>query len=189
MTCILQVQPKSNQHLQLFCCCTYEHTLLYTCDDYTTQYNCDPPTPRQNSPATMQPQRKPTHHVIDRQQHVSFHHNIRISLLLSALFLRRHNPEVTVGRILLGSLRLSGTLLRDLAPTTRSRISGTTALGRGGSVDEALVRKPLAADELLGEVARIDGRAAAVDGFGDELGFSGEEDEVGDELLGCEGLC
>jgi hypothetical protein len=26
-----------------------------------------------------------------------------------------------------------------------------------------------------------------VDGFGDELGFGGEEDEVGDELLGWEG--
>jgi hypothetical protein len=35
-------------------------------------------------------------------------------------------------------------------------------------------------------VARVDGAAAAVDGFGDELGFGGEEDEVGDELFGCE---
>lgn len=137
----------------------------------------------------MQPQRMPTHHVNDRQQHTSFHHTSRNSLLLSTLLLRRNNPEVAVGRILLGSLRLSGTLLRNLAPTTRSRISGTTALGRGGSVDEALVRKPLAADELLGEVARIDGRAAAVDGFSNELGFRGEEDEVGDELLGCERVC
>jgi hypothetical protein len=35
-------------------------------------------------------------------------------------------------------------------------------------------------------VAGVDGAAAAVDGFGDELGFGGEEDEVGDELFGCE---
>ena len=108
------------------------------------------------------------------------------SLLLSTLLLGRNNPEVTVGRILLGSLRLSGALLRNLAPATRSRISGTTALGRGGSVDEALVREPLAADKLLGEVAGVNGRTAAVHGFGNELGFGGEEDEVGDELLGCE---
>lgn len=109
-------------------------------------------------------------------------------LLLSTLLLGGNNPEVTVGRILLGSLRLSGTLLRDLAPATRSRISGTTALGRGGSVDETLVREPLAANELLCEVAGVNGRAAAVDGFGNELGFGGEEDEVGDELLSCEWL-
>jgi hypothetical protein len=106
------------------------------------------------------------------------------SLLLSTLLLGRNNPEVTVGRILLGSLGLRRALLCDLAPATRSRISGATALGRGGSVDEALVREPLAANELLGEVAGVDRGAAAVDGFGDELGFSREEDEVGDELLG-----
>jgi len=35
-------------------------------------------------------------------------------------------------------------------------------------------------------VAGVDGGAAAVDGFGDELSFGGEENEVGDELLGCE---
>jgi hypothetical protein len=120
-----------------------------------------------------------------REQYIPSHHK-KTSLLLSALLLRRNNPEVTVGRILLGSLGLRGTLLCDLAPATRSRISGTTALGRGGSVDEALVREPLAANELLGEVAGVDGGAAAVDGFSDELGFSREENEVGDELLGCE---
>jgi hypothetical protein len=107
-------------------------------------------------------------------------------LLLTTLLLRRNDPEVTVGGILLGRLRLGRPLLGDLTPATRSRIRGTTTLGRGGSVDEALVGESLAADELLGKVARVDGAAATVDGFGDELGFGGEEDEVGDELFGCE---
>lgn len=110
------------------------------------------------------------------------------NLLLSTLLLRSNNPKVSISRILLRRLRLRGALLRDLAPATRRRISGTTALGRGGSVDEALVGEALAADELLGEVAGVDGGAAAVDGFGDELGFGGEEDEVGDELFGWEGV-
>jgi hypothetical protein len=105
-------------------------------------------------------------------------------LLLTTLLLARHDPKVAIGRVLLRRLNLRRSLLRNLAPATRSRISGTTALGRGGSVDEALVGKSLAADELLGEVARVDGAAAAVDGFGDELGFGGEEDEIGDELFG-----
>ena len=121
------------------------------------------------------------------------HHTIstnlnQFNLLLSTLLLGRNNPEVTVGRIFLGSLGLRRALLGNLAPATRSRISGTTALGWGGSVNKALVREPLAANELLSEVAGVDGRAAAVDGFGDELGFRGEEDEVGDELLSCEWL-
>jgi hypothetical protein len=34
-------------------------------------------------------------------------------------------------------------------------------------------------------VARVDGAAATVDGFSNELGLGGEENEVGDELLGC----
>jgi hypothetical protein len=106
-------------------------------------------------------------------------------LLLAALLLGRNDPEVAVGRVLLGCLGLGWSLLGDLAPAARSRISGTTALGWGGSVDEALVGEALAADELLGEVAGIDGAAAAVDGFSDELGFGGEEDEVGDKLFGC----
>jgi hypothetical protein len=112
-------------------------------------------------------------------------HNIS-TLLLATLLLRRNDPEVAIGGVLLGRLRLGRSLFGDLAPATRSRIRGTTALGRGGSVDEALVGESLAADELLGEVARVDGAAAAVDGFGDKLGFGGEEDEVGDELFGCE---
>jgi hypothetical protein len=112
-------------------------------------------------------------------------HNIS-TLLLTTLLLGRNDPEVTVGGILLGRLRLGRSLLSDLTPATRSRIRGTTALGRGGSVDEALVGESLAADELLGEVARVDGAAAAVNGFGDELGFGREEDEVGDELFRCE---
>jgi hypothetical protein len=37
-------------------------------------------------------------------------------------------------------------------------------------------------------VTRVNGGAAAVDGFGDELGFRREENEVGNELLGCEFL-
>jgi len=35
-------------------------------------------------------------------------------------------------------------------------------------------------------VARVDGAAAAVDSFSDELGFGREEDEIGDELFSCE---
>jgi len=107
------------------------------------------------------------------------------TLLLAALLLGRHDPEVTVGGVLLGRLGLRGPLFSNLTPTTRRRIGGTTALGWGGSVDEALVRKPLAADEFLGEVARVDGAAAAVDGFGDELGFGGEENEIRNELFSC----
>jgi hypothetical protein len=137
----------------------------------------------------MQSQPSPIHQFNNkREQYIPSHHR-NISLLLSTLLLRRNNPEVTVGRILLGSLGLRRALLCNLAPATRSCISGTTALGWGGSVDEALVREPLAADELLGEVAGVNGGAAAVDGFSDELGFSGEEDEVGDELLSCELYC
>lgn len=107
-------------------------------------------------------------------------------LLLAALLLRGDDPEAAVGRVLFGCLRLGRSLLRDLAPATRSRTSGTTTLGRGGSVDEALVREPLAADELLGEVAGVNSAAAAVDSLSDKLGFGGEEDEVCDELFGCE---
>lgn len=106
-------------------------------------------------------------------------------LLLAALLLRSDNPEAAIGRVLLRSLRLSRSLLCNLAPATRSRTSGTTTLGRGGSVDEALVREPLATDELLGEVAGVDGAAAAVDSLSDKLGFGGEEDEVCNELFGC----
>lgn len=108
-------------------------------------------------------------------------------LFLAALLLRRDDPEVAVGGVVLGRLGLRGALLRDLAPAAggaAGRVGGAAALGRRGGVDEALVGELLAADELLGKVARVDRAAAAVDGFGDELGFGGEEDEVGDELLG-----
>ena len=106
------------------------------------------------------------------------------TLLLTALLLRRDNPEVAIRRILLGRLGLRRAFLRDLAPATGRRISGTTALGWGGSVDEALVGEALAADELVGEVARVDGGAAAVHGFGNELDVGGEQVEVGDEGFG-----
>lgn len=113
------------------------------------------------------------------------------SLFLAALLLGSHNPEVTIGRVILGSLGLGRALLRDLTPApgrAPGRISGTTALGRGGRVDKALVSELLAADKLLRKVARVDSATAAVDGFGDELSLGREKDEVGNELLSWEDI-
>lgn len=76
---------------------------------------------------------------------------------------------------------LAGSLLGDFTPTTRA-IRGTSALGHS-SIDETLVSETLATDELLGEVARIDGRGHCVNSFGDDIIVGRKTHEAGDELL------
>ena len=61
----------------------------------------------------------------------------------------------------------------------------TSALGRRGSVNEALVSKPLPPNKFLGEVARVDRAGRAMYSFREHVHFHGKEDEVGGEFLGC----
>lgn len=138
-----------------------------------------------HKPTTFHPT-NPTHQLASNPQ-------LSISLLLPTLLLRRHNPKVAICGLLLlthsGGI-LARTLLRHLAPASSAslrRTSRTSALGRRRSIDEALVRKTLAADEVLGKVARVDRVAVGVDRFDKDLSLGGEEDELGDELFGYRG--
>ena len=68
-------------------------------------------------------------------------------------------------------------------------------LGWRGGVNQTLVGQLLMANELLGEMARVNCARSAVHGFGENIQVWREEDEVGDEFIsykrlvkGCEGV-
>src|SRR5580704_8406299 len=72
---------------------------------------------------------------------------------LPALLLRRHNFKAAQALF----LRLHGALLRHLAPAARVGAGARHGrCGGGGVWGDALVGQLAAADELLGEVARVD---------------------------------
>ena len=109
------------------------------------------------------------------------------TLLLTTLLLGRHDLETAIVQLILGLLfgHRSSILLGDFAPASGLGSCGGRA-GRLGGVDQSLVGELASADELFGKVARVNGVRDAVDGFGDNLEFRGEREEVVDELVGCE---
>ena len=101
------------------------------------------------------------------------HSQVQANLALG-LLLGRNNLEVAV---LEGSrcLRTDAALLGDLRPA-----AGRLVLGRRRRVtlvDDALVRKLTAAQELFGKMARVQSVGGRVYRLGDELGVSGEAQE------------
>jgi hypothetical protein len=95
------------------------------------------------------------------------------TLLLTPLLLVRHNLETTIIQLILGLLLFrhrTRILLGNFTPTTSLRGTGS-GTGRFSSIDQSLVGELASADELFGEVARVDCVGDAVDGFGHDFEF------------------
>lgn len=115
------------------------------------------------------------------------HESVKGLLTLRALLLGRNDLEVTIVEralllLLLLLLRVGVALLGNLAPaTTRLVISraGCVAL-----VDNALVGKLTAAQELFSKVATINVVGRSMDRFRDELKLRREDEEGRDEVVG-----